>query len=179
MKSIGFNAGQYLKKMGGIVLIASVLLWGLMYFPQKNTEEIEQSYIAKIGKVVEPVMKPIGFDWKISVSLMCGIAAKELIVSNLGVLYSDNPDTSTEVLGEKLKAATYPPNAEGVSAPVFTKPVALSFLIFTLIYFPCGGVFAAVAKESRWKWAIFVVTYTTAVAWGLSFLTFNIAQAIL
>lgn len=179
MKSIGFNAGQYLKKMGGIVLIASVLLWGLMYFPQKNTEEIEQSYIAKIGKVVEPVMKPIGFDWKISVSLMCGIAAKELIVSNLGVLYSDNPDTSTEVLGEKLKAATYPPNAEGISAPVFTKPVALSFLIFTLIYFPCGGVFAAVAKESRWKWAIFVVTYTTAVAWGLSFLTFNVAQAIL
>lgn len=179
MKTIGLNAGQYLKKMGGVVLIASVLLWGLMYFPQRDTEQIEQSYIATVGKVVEPVMKPIGFDWKISVSLICGIAAKELIVSNLGVLYSDNPATSTEVLGEKLKAATYPPNAEGISKPVFTKPVALSFLIFTLVYFPCGGVFAAVAKESRWKWAIFVVTYTTVVAWLLAFATFNIAQLVL
>jgi ferrous iron transport protein B len=83
------------------------------------------------------------------------------------------------VLGEKLKAATYPPNAEGISKPVFTKPVALSFLIFTLVYFPCGGVFAAVAKESRWKWAIFVVTYTTVVAWLLAFATFNIAQLVL
>ena len=99
LKSIADNSGQYLKKMGGIVLIASVLLWGLMYFPNRNTQDVEQSYIAKIGKVIEPVMRPIGFDWKISVSLLCGIAAKELIVSNLGVLYSDNPDTSTDVLG--------------------------------------------------------------------------------
>lgn len=179
LKSIGSNSGQYLKKMGGIVLIASILLWGLMYFPNRNTQEVEQSYIAKIGKVIEPVMRPIGFDWKISVSLLCGIAAKELIVSNLGVLYSDNPDTSTEVLGAKLKAATYPANGLKPGEPVFTKPVALSFLIFTLIYFPCSGVFAAVAKESRWRWAVFVVTYTTVVAWILAFATYHIAQMII
>ncbi len=176
-RSIGANAGEYLKKMGGIVLIASILLWGLMYFPQKNTEKVEQSYIAKVGKVIEPVMSPIGFDWKISVSLLCGVAAKELIVSNLGVLYSDNPDTSTEVLGEKLKAATYPEGSGTLSGkPVFTKPVALSFLVFTLVYFPCTGVFAAVAKQSRWRWAVFVVTYTTVVAWLLAFATFNLVQ---
>lgn len=175
LKNIGYNAGQYLKKMGGIVLIASILLWGLMYFPQKNTMDVEQSYIAKIGKTIEPIMKPIGFDWKVSVSLICGIAAKELIVSNLGVLYSDNPDTSAEILGAKLKAATYPADETGIAKPVFTKPVALSFLVFTLIYFPCTGVFAAVAKQSKWKWAIFLVTYTSVVAWILSFATFKIS----
>ncbi len=179
LRNIGMNAGAYLKKMGGIVLIASILLWGLMYFPQRNTEQVEQSYIAKVGKVIEPVMKPIGFDWKISVSLLCGVAAKELIVSNLGVLYSDNPETSTDVLGAKLKAATYPPDSQGVSKPVFTIPVALSFLFFTLVYFPCSGVFAAVAKESGWKWAVFIVTYTTIVAWVLGFAVFHIAQLII
>lgn len=175
LKNIGVNAGQFLKKMGGIVLMASILLWGLMYFPQKNTIDVEQSYIAKIGKTIEPIMKPIGFDWKLSVSLICGIAAKELIVSNLGVLYSDNPDTSAEVLGAKLKAATYPVDETGIAKPIFTKPVALSFLVFTLIYFPCTGVFAAVAKHSKWKWAIFLVTYTSIVAWILSFATFKIS----
>lgn len=178
IKTIGFNAGAYLKKMGGIVLIASILLWALMYMPQKDTTKIENSYIASLGKIIEPVMEPIGFDWKLSVSLMTGVAAKEIIISTLGVLYSDNPETSQDVLEKKLKAATHPQNDTKISKPVFTKPVALSFLIFTLIYFPCTGVFAAVGKESKWKWAVFVVTYTTVAAWILSFATYHIANII-
>ncbi len=178
IKTIGFNAGAYLKKMGGIVLIASILLWALMYLPQKDTTKIENSYIASLGKMIEPVMEPIGFDWKLSVSLMTGVAAKEIIISTLGVLYSDNPETSQDVLEKKLKAATHPQNDTKISKPVFTKPVALSFLIFTLIYFPCTGVFAAVGKESKWKWAVFVVTYTTVAAWILSFATYHIANII-
>lgn len=178
IKTICFNAGAYLKKMGGIVLIASILLWAMMYLPQKDTTKIENSYIASLGKMIEPVMEPIGFDWKLSVSLMTGVAAKEIIISTLGVLYSDNPETSQDVLEKKLKAATHPQNDTEISKPVFTKPVALSFLIFTLIYFPCTGVFAAVGKESKWKWAVFVVTYTTIAAWILSFATYHIANII-
>ena len=178
IKTICFNAGAYLKKMGGIVLIASILLWAMMYLPQKDTTKIENSYIASLGKIIEPVMEPIGFDWKLSVSLMTGVAAKEIIISTLGVLYSDNPETSQDVLEKKLKAATHPQNDTEISKPVFTKPVALSFLIFTLIYFPCTGVFAAVGKESKWKWAVFVVTYTTIAAWILSFATYHIANII-
>lgn len=178
IRTICFNAGAYLKKMGGIVLIASVLLWAMMYLPQKDTTKIENSYIASLGKIIEPVMEPIGFDWKLSVSLMTGVAAKEIIISTLGVLYSDNPETSQDVLEKKLKAATHPQNDTEISKPVFTKPVALSFLIFTLIYFPCTGVFAAVGKESKWKWAVFVVTYTTVAAWILSFATYHIANII-
>lgn len=174
-RTIWINCKDYLSKMAGIVLIASVVLWLLMYFPQKDTNNIEESYIAHAGKVIEPVMKPIGFDWKISVSLITGVAAKEIIISTLGVLYSDNPETSSDVLEEKLKSATYPPNEAGVAEKVFTPPVALSFLVFTLIYFPCTAVFAAVKKESRLKWAIFVVTYTTVVAWILAFATYHIA----
>ncbi|HIW87163.1 MAG TPA: ferrous iron transport protein B [Candidatus Onthomorpha intestinigallinarum] len=178
IRTICFNAGAYLKKMGGIVLIASVLLWAMMYLPQKDTTKIENSYIASLGKIIEPVMEPIGFDWKLSVSLMTGVAAKEIIISTLGVLYSDNPETSQDILEKKLKAATHPQNDTEISKPVFTKPVALSFLIFTLIYFPCTGVFAAVGKESKWKWAVFVVTYTTVAAWILSFATYHIANII-
>lgn len=163
-RTIWVNCKDYLSKMAGIVLIASVVLWLLMYFPQKDTNNIEESYIAHAGKVIEPVMKPIGFDWKISVSLITGVAAKEIIISTLGVLYSDNPETSSDILEEKLK-----------SSGVFTPPVALSFLVFTLIYFPCTAVFAAVKKESRLKWAIFVVTYTTVVAWILAFATYHIS----
>ncbi|MBO7276341.1 MAG: ferrous iron transport protein B [Bacteroidales bacterium] len=175
LKTICVNASEYLKKMAGIVLIASVALWLLMYFPQKDTNNIEESYIAHAGKVIEPIMQPIGFDWKLSVSLMTGVAAKEIIISTLGVLYSDNPDTSSDILEEKLKAATHPINEEGITEKVFTPPVALSFLVFTLIYFPCTAVFAAVKKEARTKWAVFVVTYTTVVAWILSFATYHIA----
>jgi ferrous iron transport protein B len=174
-RTIWINCKDYLSKMAGIVLIASVVLWLLMYFPQKDTNNIEESYIAKVGKVIEPVMEPIGFDWKISVSLITGVAAKEIIISTLGVLYSDNPETSSDILEEKLKAATHPINQEGVSEKVFTPPVALSFLVFTLIYFPCTAVFAAVRKEARLKWAIFVVTYTTVVAWILAFATYHMA----
>lgn len=174
-RTIWINCKDYLSKMAGIVLIASIALWLLMYFPQKDTNNIEESYIAHAGKVIEPVMKPIGFDWKLSVSLITGVAAKEIIISTLGVLYSDNPDTSSDILEEKLKAATHPVDETGLTEKVFTPPVAMSFLVFTLIYFPCTAVFAAVRKEARLKWAIFVVTYTTVVAWILAFATYHIA----
>lgn len=150
IKTICENAGEYLKKMAGIVLIASIAMWLLMYFPQQDTNNIEQSYIATAGKIIEPVMTPIGLDWKLSVSLITGVAAKEIIISTLGVLYS----TSTFYLSQ---------------------PTALSFLVFVLIYFPCTAVFAAVKKEAKLKWAIFVVTYTTVVAWILAFATYHIA----
>jgi ferrous iron transporter FeoB len=177
INNISLKIGQYLKKIGGIILLASVLLWCLSYFPQRNTQQIEQSYIASIGKVIEPAMKPLGFDWKTDVALLAGVSAKEVVVSTMGVLYSDQTNTTSNNLGAKLKAAKYASGAQ-IDKPVFSKPVALSLLVFVLAYFPCIGVFSAVSRESRWRWAIFLALYTTIVAYILAFVVYHIALLI-
>lgn len=194
------KAKQYLKKMGGVILVASVIIWFLGYFPRhtkntpafeesiakieqtvvdptQQTEQIaeverlqaidqqENSYIGKLGKAVQPVLSPMGFDWKMSVSLLTGMAAKEVVVSTMGVLYTgdseDEAGLSERLLTEK--------DADGNL--VISSLVALSFLFFVLIYFPCVATVVAVIKESgSWKWGAFLVFYTCVLAWIVSFL---------
>ena len=169
------KSAQYLKKMGTVILAASIIIWALGYFPrakagQTTAEQTEQSYIGKIGKTIQPAFAPLGFDWKMSVSLLTGFAAKEVVVSSLGVLYSPDGEEVEEIsLAENLKAAT---NISG--NPVFTKPVVWSFLLFVLLYFPCVAAVSAVHKEAGRKWAWFTVLYTTAVAWIVSFIVYHI-----
>lgn len=139
-----FNTKDYLKKIAGIVLIASIIIWFLFNFPEPH--QTESSYIAIIGRFIEPLISPLGFDWKMGVSLIAGINAKELIVSTLSVL-----------------------------GPEFTSASAASFLAFVLVYFPCIAVFTTVWKESgKLRWAIFLALYTTIIAWVLSFIVYNI-----
>lgn len=172
--NIGMKTKYYLKKMGGIILIGSIVIWSLGYFPQKDTSKIEHSYIASIGHFVQPVLEPLGFDWKIGVSLLAGVSAKEVIISTMGVLYAKDSNVSEQSLGQRLKKEVHT-SGDKIGMPVFTTATALSLLVFVLIYFPCLAVFSVVWKESgRLIWAVLLVTYTTALAWIVSFLVYNI-----
>ena len=201
---------HYLQKMGGPILIASVIIWFLGYFPQnenrdkafdqqieqiesrvaqgqidegereslvsdieyvRNMEHQENSYIGKIGKAIEPVMRPLGFDWKISVSLLSGMAAKEIVISTMGVLYTGDSENQ-ESLQTRLSSERY---ADG--SPVFTPLVVAGFLLFVLIYFPCIATVVAIKEEAHsWKWALFSVLYSTGLAWLVAFAVFQIGQ---
>ena len=172
------KAGQYLKKMGTIILFASILIWALGYFPhteygKQSAEQMENSYIGRIGKTVEPVIAPLGFDWKMGVSIITGLAAKEIVVSSMGILYhaGSEGEVDTQNLAEKLQKQT---NAEG--KPLFTPLIAFGFMLFILIYFPCMAVIAAIRKEAGWKWAFFTIFYTTGLAWIIAFCVYQIGR---
>jgi ferrous iron transport protein B len=225
-KHVWNKSGQYLKKMGGVILFASVIIWALGYFPRETDKEIvyhqhindieknyaalistslpsdtmilfknktkevkniqialesyrqENSFIGRIGHFIEPVMRPLGFDWKMSISLMAGIAAKEVVVSTMGVIYQadEQADEHSSALITKIKNETYKSGLKK-NKTVFTPLVGFSFLLFVLIYFPCVAVFAAVKKEAGGiKWALFLAIYTTCLAWLISFMVFQIGS---
>ncbi len=225
-----WNKGvQYLQKMGGVILVASILIWALGYFPressysksfdvqieqnskfyqekiaqldkndslsiknleseyfhnenllltEKENRRQENSYIGRLGKGIAPVLEPLGFDWKMGVSIITGIAAKEIVVSTMGVLYQADleADENSQTLIHKIREEKYTEgNKKGQK--IFTPLVSISFMIFILLYFPCMAVIAAIKKESgSWKWALFTIVYTTALAWIMSFLVFQIGS---
>ncbi|SCD21965.1 Ferrous iron transport protein B [Proteiniphilum saccharofermentans] len=207
------RSSQYLRKMGGPILIASIVIWFLGYFPQnaerdaafdseiamvdaqydrseisdeereektteiehlRNTTHQENSYIGNIGKFIEPAMRPLGFDWKISVSLLSGMAAKEIVISTMGVLYTGDSEDQ-QSLQHRLKAESY---ADG--SPIFTPLVVAGFLLFVLIYFPCVASVVAIKEESHsWGWALFSVLYSTGLAWFIAFLVYQIGNLLI
>ncbi len=225
-KHMWSKASQYIKKMGGVIMIASILIWALGHYPvkvpytldyegqkaeivnnyaeqtghiqdkrqlehilQKRDREIlsidtkmksehqEKSYIGQIGKKIEPLIRPLGFDWRMGVCLLTGVAAKEIVVSTMGVIYqaSEGKEYTTSLQG-KIKNATY---SKGINKgkPVFNPLATLSFILFTLFYFPCIATVAAIYKESgSWKWAAFSVLYTTGLAWIVSLAVFQIGK---
>lgn len=197
------KAKQYLHKMGSVILVASVIVWFLGYYPHhsekldgidkeisrieqtdmdslvkeekikeltalRNMEQQENSYIGRIGHFISPVMEPLGFDWKISVSLLSGMTAKEIVVSSLSVLYADGTN-QTNTLAERLQTVT-----DNNGNPVFTPLVALSLLFFMLLYFPCIAAIIAISREAHsWKWGLFTVVYTCVLAWIVSFIIYQ------
>lgn len=201
---------QYLQKMGGPILVASIIIWFLGYFPHnseredgfdrqvaavetryenqdigdeerdltlagiehtRNIEHQENSYIGRLGRFIEPVMRPLGFDWKISVSLLSGMAAKEIVISTMGVLYTGDSEDQ-QSLQTRLQAEAH---ADGT--PVFTPLVVAGFLLFVLIYFPCIATIVAIKEESHsWKWALFSLFYSTGLAWLVAFLVFQVGS---
>ena len=145
---------------------------------ERESEHQEQSYLGRIGKFIEPALRPLGFDWKMGVSLVSGIAAKEIVVSTLGVLHQADGVEGKNSLPEKLKADTFTSGTK-VGQKVFTPLSSFSFLIFILIYFPCIAVISAIRQESgSWKWAVFTIVFTTALAWLTSFLFFQVGTLI-
>ncbi|MBN2598559.1 ferrous iron transport protein B [Labilibaculum sp.] len=225
------KGAQYLQKMGGVILLASILIWALGYFPRevnfskdydkmivetsrnfdtqinniqkysendtkklRSEKEIEiqkiqnlkleekqqKSYIGQIGQFVAPALHPLGFDWKMTVSILTGIAAKEVVVSTMGVLYQEGEGASetSEGLRTKLKEQKFV-GSYRTGENVFSSLSALSFLIFILIYFPCIAVIVTIVKEANWKWAAFVVFYTTGLAWLVSFIIYQTGNLIL
>ncbi len=211
------KGAHYLKKMGGVILLASVVIWVLSYFPRKvefsenypkliqqeevrmdrmlargqmeeaaesqqkiirlqgemEAEQQASSLIGRLGKTVEPVIRPLGFDWKMGISLLTGFAAKEIVVSTMAVLYQANDADPTTSLQTRISEEVYisgPKKGE----PVFTPLAGISFLLFVLLYLPCIAVIAAVGRESgSWKWAAFVLFYTTSLAWLVSFVVYQ------
>jgi ferrous iron transport protein B len=223
VKHIWQKAKSYLKKMGGIILIASIIIWALGYFPQnkkmqqrfvlqidtlkisyenkiqtadvnqkivlqKELDSIsnslllestriqqEKSFIGMIGKLSEPVFRPMGFDWKMSVAIISATSAKEIVVSTLSVLYQSGDENN---LIDNLKTAKYD-SGKNKGELIFTPPVALAFMVFVLLYFPCIATLVAVKQESgSWKWPMFMILYTTTVAWIFSFLVFKVSSLI-
>ncbi|MBR5719614.1 MAG: ferrous iron transport protein B [Bacteroidales bacterium] len=175
---------EYLKKMATIILAASIIIWALGYFPNHNRydtakEQMENSYLGKIGKVIEPVMKPCGFDWRQSVSLLAGTAAKEVVASTMGVLYASSEE---EVIIEE-EGFESDEGSLRISQLVrnnMTPLSAASMLIFILLYMPCFSTIIAIKNESgKWKWALFTVCYTIALAWIVSTIFYQIGMLII
>ncbi len=161
---------QYLQKIATTIMLCSLIIWALGYFPHSDApDQKEQSYLAMVGKAVAPVMEPLGFNWKMDVGLITGVAAKELVVSSLGVMYAGSSETESAgdiQLQETLRRD-------------LTLPAAVAFMIFILLYFPCIATFIAIRNETgRWKWAILCCTYTIVVAWIVAFLG-NVVTALL
>lgn len=204
MRNMWSKASQYLHKMGGLILVASIIIWALSYFPHYDSKDVPQSYkemavadmpeatvndydaatiermvtseyqqshsiLGYIGKGVEPVMEPMDLGWKPCVSLIAGAAAKEVVVSTLGVLYVGYDDA--EILSKRLET----PSKVNGKTP-FTAASALAFMVFVLLYFPCIATLSAITRETgSWKYTAFSVLYNTGLAWILGFITFRIA----
>lgn len=184
---------QYLKKMGGIILVASIIVWALGYFPHtddpsvSNQQQQEQSYIGRVGRAVEPVFRPMGFNWKLDVGLLAGVGAKEIVASTMGVLYS-NDDSFKDDSNFSSESGKYVKLHELITQDVAqlhgisyekAQPVAtltaFCFLLFVLLYFPCIATIAAIKGETgSWGWALFAASYTTALAWVVSAVVFQI-----
>ena len=163
---------QYLHKITGIILISSIIIWFLGYFPNHNKYEDkvtqqENSYLGYIGKAIEPVLEPLGFDWQMGVGILSGVAAKELVVSSMGVMYSIDEDVESGSGETRLQQALL--NSISPAA-------ALAFMVFVLLYFPCIATFGAIMAETGgWKWPLFSAVYTILVAWVMAFAVYRIA----
>jgi len=181
-------SAEYLKKIGTVVLLAVIIVWVLDYFPREKqgitieniasnqvvSEQdttIHLSYLSQVGHFIVPVMRPLGFDWKMSVSLLAGLPAKEFIVGTMAVVYNTRHEKEDNDIQDRLKNEM---DADG--APVFNKAVALSFLFFSLLYMPCIGTLVSIRKESgSLKWAFFTFAYTTSLAWVVAWVVYRIA----
>ncbi len=130
----------------------------------------ENSYIGKIGHFIEPAIAPLGFDWKIGVSLLSGVAAKEIVVSTLSVIYTGESDSHTSSLSDRLQH-----DVKSNGEPSFSPVVALGMMLFVLIYFPCLATIVAIKNETNsWGWALFAASYSLILAWLMAFGVFQI-----
>lgn len=205
VRSMWSKAKQYLQKMGGLILVASIIIWALSYFPQYTLDEVPQSYVestlaempeseradksdeeiielvvhayqqehsilGNIGKFCEPVVRPMELGWQSCVSLIAGMAAKEVVVSTMGVLYVGDDDA--DALSVRLRT----PSPLTGQAP-FTTASAIAFLVFVLLYFPCIATLTATVRETgSWRYGLFSLVYNTGLAWVLAVVAFNIAN---
>ena len=139
------RVADYLQKISTVIIWASVIIWALEYFPTQNLDNLENSYLAMIGKAIAPVLAPCGFDWKMSVCLLTGLPAKEAIVSTMAILYGGD-----------------------IATAAFTPVTAYGFMLFTLLYFPCIATIATLRREAGAKWAWFTVVNSLVLAWGVA-----------
>ena len=172
------KASEWLKRVSTIVLLTSVIIWALGYFPRPKEEmskqqQMEQSYMASVGHAIEPVFAPLGFDWRTDVSLVAGMAAKEVIVSSMAVLYGvedENIEDDSAPLAQKL---TEIKDADGNQ--LYSPIKAFTLMLFILLYFPCISTLATIRQEIGNKWMFFSAIFNTVIAWFVSFAFYQIA----
>ena len=171
---------EYLKKMGGIILVASIIVWALGYFPHHDElttqQQQEQSIIGHMGKAIEPVFAPQGFNWKLDVSLVAGLGAKEIVASTIGVLYSGDDSFADD---DKFndEDGKYQRLQQLMAADGITPLAGYCYLLFVLLYFPCLATIVAIKNETgSWRWALVAACYTTVVAWIVSAAVFQIGS---
>ena len=173
------KCAQYLKKMGGLILIASIVVWLLSYYPRPKSNMVveapryEQSYMGKIGEFCQPVFEPMKMEWQATVALLSGIPAKEIVVSTMNVLYAqpnDEDAESDDVLSKDVSNRI---------ANSMSIPTAVAFLIFSLLYLPCIATIMAIGSELNWKWAVGSALYNTAVAWIIAWIAYHITILLL
>ena len=182
---------QYLQKMSGIILFCSLVIWFLGYFPNHDAystpqEQQEHSFIGYVGKAMEPVLEPLGFDWRMGVGIVAGVGAKELVVSTLGVMYADDQPVESPEIAPPANSNQCETSAEESSGDTrlqkalvrsVTPAGALAFMVFILLYFPCIATFVAIKNEGGgWKWALITAVYTIVLAWVAAFITFQVAS---
>ena len=182
---------QYLQKMSGIILICSLIIWFLGYFPNHDAystpqEQQEHSFIGYVGKAMEPALEPLGFDWRMGVGIVAGVGAKELVVSTLGVMYADEQPLESPDIDPPVNSIQDETSAEESSGDTrlqkalvrsVTPAGALAYMVFILLYFPCIATFVAIKNESGgWKWALITAVYTIVLAWVAAFITFQVAS---
>ena len=171
------KCSEYLKKMGGLILIASIAVWMLSYYPRPTADNeapnYEESYMGKVGKFVEPVFAPMDLEWQSSVAILSGIPAKEIVVSTMNVLYTDSDSEITEDDSELSHTAR-----RGIASSM-SIPAAIAFLIFSLLYLPCIATIMAIGAELNWRWAVGSAIYNTTVAWLLAWIGFHIATLLM
>jgi ferrous iron transport protein B len=169
---------QYLQKMSGIILVCSIVIWFLGYFPNQDRydtpqQQQEHSFIGYVGKAMEPALKPLGFDWRMGVGIVAGVGAKELVVSTLGVMYADDEPVALETNADETRL-------QRALIKSVTPAGALAYMVFILLYFPCIATFIAIKHETGgWKWALFTAVYTIVLAWVMAFATFHLASLFL
>ncbi|MDE7144950.1 MAG: ferrous iron transport protein B, partial [Duncaniella sp.] len=187
--TMGGKGEPYHKKLGGIIPVASIIVWALNYYQTHDEDstaitadgisvvddsEIDfdnDSYLEMMGKAINPVMEPIGFHWRASVAALAGVPAKEIVVSTLGVLYTGDEEASEQTLSSRLTA----PNP-ATGKPDFTAAAALSFMVFILLYCPCIATVTAIVKETgNPRYGLFSVLYNTLVAWIFAFIVYQVA----
>ena len=182
---------QYLQKMSGIILVCSLVIWFLGYFPNHDAystpqEQQEHSFIGYVGKAMEPVLEPLGFDWRMGVGIVAGVGAKELVVSTLGVMYADDQPVESPEIAPPANSNQCETSAEESSGDTrlqkalvrsVTPAGALAYMVFILLYFPCIATFVAIKNEGGgWKWALITAVYTIVLAWVAAFITFQVAS---
>lgn len=177
------KCAQYLRKMGGLILVASIVVWFLSYYPRRTADEsieqhYEHSYIGHIGKFCEPVFEPLGLNWKSSVSIISGVAAKEIMVSTIGVLYADSTLPTDNVDAETEAAKSVALHDKLAASGDFDTASVWSLLVFTLLYFPCLATLTAIGSEIGKKWAVASALYNTTVAWVCAFIVYNVVKLL-
>ena len=157
--------------MYSLIMLGCIVIWSLSAFPLSSKGDLTRSYIGKIGKAIEPVVKPLGFDWKIGTALVTGVVAKEIVVGTMGVLYGagEKDGENSSGLRGALRKDTYPDGR-----PVFTPLIAYAFMVFVLLYIPCLSTAAVIRKETgSWGWMFFSISYSTLLAWLVAFIVYQ------